>query len=118
MAIKIPGLDVEKALDLYDDDEEIYQAVLKSYVDNMPDALKILRNVSAETLQEYYIKAHGIKGTSANIGAEDLRQLAGKMEILAKSGDLQGVLAENHVFIKHVEDLLVNIQKWLDENNS
>ena len=118
MTIKIPGLDAQKGLELYDDDEDIYLTVLRSYVHNIPDSLEVLRNVSAETLQDYYIKAHGLKGTSANIGAEDVRQLALKLETMAKSGDLNGVLAENETLIKLAEELIGNIKKWLDENDA
>ena len=115
MTIDIPGLDVQKGLDLYDDDTEIYMIVLRSYVTNMPATLKILRNLSAETLQDYMIKAHGVKGTSANIGAEEVRIVAAKLEAMAKAGDLSGILAENEAFLKQADTLIENIQHWLKE---
>ena len=117
MKIEIPGLDTAKALDLYDDDMEMYMVVLRSYVANMPPTLEILKNISSETLEDYKIKAHGIKGTSANIGAEDLRQAALKMETLAKSGDMAALQAQNPIFINQIETVVNNIKKWLDEND-
>jgi len=117
MSIQIPGLDTKKALDLYDDDLEMYVFVLRSYITNMPSTIKELKNLSKETLENYVIKAHGIKGTSANIGAEELRQTALKMETLAKSNDLDALQAQNPDFINQIEDLVSNIQKWLDEND-
>ena len=115
MIIKIPGLDVEKALDLYDDDIDLYLAVLRSYAANTPAALDRMRNVSADTLGDYTAAAHGVKGTSTNIGAEETRASGLKLEMMGKAGDLSGILAMNETFIQHVEDLLKNINSWLKE---
>ena len=117
MKIDIPGIDSEKGLDLYDDDLDIYLTVLRSYAANTPTVIDRLRKVSAETLKDYAANAHGVKGTSANIGAEETRKTALKMETLAKAGDLQGVLAHNEAFLKEADTLVANIQNWLREND-
>ena len=117
MTIRIPGVDVEKGLDLYDDDEELYLLVLRSYAANTPAAIDKLRSVSAETLADYGATVHGVKGTSANIGAEELREVASKLEQMAKSGDLDGVLAVNEAFLKQADDLLASIHDWLNKND-
>ena len=115
MTINIPGVDAEKGLDLYDDDFDIYLSVLRSYLSNTPSALDKLRNVSAETLQDYAISVHGVKGTSTTIGAEETRKVAYKLEEMAKAGNLTGVLAGNEAFIKQVENLLAGIKSWLEK---
>ena len=117
MKIDIPGIDAEKGLDLYDDDLDIYLTVLRSYASNTPEVLDRLRQVSAETLKDYAANVHGVKGTSAKIGAEETRMTALKLESLAKAGDLQGVLAHNDAFLKEADALIVNIQNWLKEND-
>ena len=114
MSFTIPGVDVVKGLDLYDDDEDLYLIVLRSYAANTPAALDRLRTVSAETLPDYASAIHGVKGTSANIGAEETRVAALKLEMMAKAGDLSGVLAGNDAFLKHADNLLVGIQQWLE----
>ena len=114
MKIEIPGLDVKKGLELYDDDEELYLIILRSYVKNTPDVLDKLRDVSSDTLGDYAITVHGIKGTSTNIGAEDLRKAALELELLAKAGDLAGVQAGNEAFIKKGEVLISDIRSWLE----
>ena len=116
MAINIPGIDVDKGLHLFDGDEEIYLAVLKSYATNTPATLDKLRKLSAETLGEYAIKIHGLKGTSANIGAEDLRAKAKELEMLAKAGNLDALLAQNADIIKQAETLIEDINNWLAKN--
>ncbi|MCL2069625.1 MAG: Hpt domain-containing protein [Treponema sp.] len=115
MRIEIPGVDSTKGLDLYDDDEEIFLTVLRSFATNVPASLDQLRNVSAETLKDYAVTVHGVKGTCANIGAEETRQAAIKLETMAKAGDLSGVLANNEAFLKQADDLIKAIQDWLEK---
>ena len=117
MKIEIPGVDVAKGLELYDDDEDIYLVVLRSYASNTPAVLDKLRNLSAETLPDYAAAIHGIKGTSATIGAEDLRKTAMKLEVMAQTGDLPGLLARNGAFLEQANTLVGEIKKWLEEND-
>ena len=116
MTIEIPGVDVQKGLHLFEDDEEIYLKVLQSYASSTPETVEVLRNLSAETLPKYAIKIHGLKGTSANIGAMDMNQKAKEMEVFAKAGDLDTLIAKNGAFVKEVEELLQNINDWLKKN--
>ena len=118
LTIKIPGLDAEKGLDLFEDDVELYLIVLRSYADNTPPVLDKIRNVSAETLADYAIAVHGIKGTSTTIGAEEIRITAGKLEDLARAGDLNGVLAINDSFLKQTDDLINSIQSWFKQHDA
>ena len=116
MSIIIPGIDVEKGLELYGGELDFYVFALRSWFNNTPPVLDVLRNISAETLDEYIIKIHGVKGTSAHIGAEEIREKAAKLEELAKAGDLEGVLALNEPLIKQVEALLEIVKDWLEKN--
>jgi len=112
--IKIPGVDAEAALELLDDDMDIYLAVLNSYVVNTPGALDNLRNVTKETLPDYAINVHGVKGICAGIGALEASEKCKKLEMMAKAGDLEGVLAINSEVVKSIENLVVNIKTWLE----
>jgi signal transduction histidine kinase/CheY-like chemotaxis protein len=113
MKIDIPGVDEGKVMELYDGDMDIYLPVLRSYVSVMPAALEKMYNVSAENLSEYVVQVHGVKSTSDSIGAEEARKMAFDLEVMAKAGDLAGVLAKNGALLQYVKDLLVNIQNWL-----
>ena len=116
MAINIPGIDTAKGLDLFDGDEKNYLIVLRSWLTNSPAVLDKLRNVSAETLANYKVSIHNIKGTCANVGAEDLRIKARKLEEMAKAGDIAGILSENDAFLKQAETVLAEAKNWLDKN--
>ena len=116
MTIQIPGVDEKKGLDLYDDDEDLYLIILRSYADNTPAVLNKLRTVSAETLKDYAAAMHGIKGTSTAVGAEELRQAALKLETMARDGDISGVQAGNPAFLKQADTLIEDIKAWLGNN--
>ena len=113
MDIQIPGVDIDKVIDLYEDDIDLYVKVARSYVSSTPAVLDKLKNVSAETLADYAVSIHSIKGTSTTVGAEETRIAALNLEKMAKAGDLPGVLAENPAFITHMDKLIDDIRKWL-----
>jgi len=117
IAIEIPGLDTEKALSLYVGSRKVYLPLLRSYVAKTPGMLDKLRYVSAATLPGYVISVHGLKGTSAAIGAEALQEAALELEIMSRAGDLQGVLAKNEKLIADTEVIVGNIKAWLEQND-
>jgi CheY-like chemotaxis protein len=116
--INIPGVDSEKGLSLYAGDTKVYLPMLRSYTANTPGVLEKLRNVTAETLPAYVISVHGLKGTSAGIGAEAIRQAALELEGISRSGDLQGVLKLNGDLIANTEIVVANIKEWLEKNDT
>jgi signal transduction histidine kinase/CheY-like chemotaxis protein/HPt (histidine-containing phosphotransfer) domain-containing protein len=117
IVIEIPGVDTKKGLSLYVGDTKIYLSLLRSYIANTPKILEKLRAVSAENLSDYVITVHGLKGTSAGIGAEGILTAALDLESLSRAGDLQGVLAKNDKLIADAEVIVANIKEWLDKND-
>jgi len=113
MAIGMPGVDEGKFNELYDGDEDIYKSVLETFVKTTPVTLTKLANPTQETLDNYRINVHAVKGACANICIEDLRQKALNLEMLAKAGDLAGVQGGNAAFIKEMEGLVEKANGWL-----
>ena len=118
IAIDIPGVDSVRGLSYYGEEMEIYLSILRSFTVNAPKIMDKLRYVSPETLSDYAISVHGLKGANANIGAEPMRYAAANLEAKSRAGDLDGVLAENDQFIKNMETLVTNIKTWLEKNNA
>ena len=112
--VAIPGIDAEKALALYGNDAKLFIDVLRSYAANTPRVLESLRAVDAASLPAYTVNVHGLKGASANIGAEGLRGRAASLEAAAKEGDLPAVLAGNTGLIDEATALIRAIDAWLD----
>jgi len=115
MRIEIPGIDPEMVLDSYDDDMEIYKTILHAFVDKIPALLDKIRGVSSETLPDYIIKIHALKGSCGNIGAKETMTAAAKLEAMAKDGDLAGVLTGNEDFLERTGVLLNDIRGWLEQ---
>jgi PAS domain S-box-containing protein len=115
ITIEIPGVDTKKGLALYAGDTGVYLALLRSYVANTPGLLDKLRIVSKETLPKYNVSVHGLKGSSANIGAETIRETAFELEKISKEGNLQGVWALNGKLIADTKIIISNIKAWLEQ---
>jgi signal transduction histidine kinase/CheY-like chemotaxis protein len=113
--IEIPGVDTKKGLSLYTGDTKVYLSLLRSYAANTLGVLEKLRSVSAQTLSDYVIAVHGLKGTSASIGAQTIQEAAMNLETISRAGDLQGVLAENGKLIGDTETVVANIKAWLEQ---
>jgi len=115
IVIEIPGVDTKKGLALYAGDTGIYLPLLRSYIANTPATLEKLKAVTAENLPGYVISVHGLKGTSAGIGAEEVRAQALELENLSRAGGLQAVLAKNDKLIADTEVIVSNVKAWLNE---
>jgi HPt (histidine-containing phosphotransfer) domain-containing protein len=113
MAIGIPGVDEAVFNDLLGGDEDLFMTVLTTFVEKMPVSLTKLANPTKETLEDYRIRVHAVKGACANICAEDLRKKAFDLEMKAKDGDLAGVQAGNGALIKEVEEMIEKSKNWL-----
>jgi len=113
MAIGIQGVDENIYQDLFDGDEEVFKDVLNAFVEKTPTVLNGLANVTKETLHDYAVNIHGLKGACATVCAEEAKKMALNLETMARNGDLSGVLAEHNHFVKYIEALLERFQNWL-----
>jgi HPt (histidine-containing phosphotransfer) domain-containing protein len=113
----MPGLDIERGLDAFDGDTDIYIITLRSFVKNTPDVIDKLRNVTEGNLTDYAINVHGLKSSSGWICAENIRERAAELEALAKAGDLSGVIARNDKFLKDADIFVKELGALLDKNS-
>jgi len=113
MAIGLKEIDENIFQELYEGDVDVFKSVLHSFIEKTPSVLNKLSAVTKENLADYATTVHGLKGACATICAEEARKAAFSLEQKSRAGDLNGVLAENKVFIKMVEDLLGDLQNWV-----
>ena len=113
----IPGLNVQKGLDMYAGNTETYMSILRSYAQNTPAIIEQLRVVTVENLPRYAINVHGLKGSSASIGAEYIREKGLELEARSKVGDLQSILELNDAFLCDAEKLVENIKAWFIQHD-
>jgi PAS domain S-box-containing protein len=73
-------------------DEDMARIVAAGYLDDMSKQIKVLRSyLKAGDAASTERQAHTIKGASATVGGEALREVAFNMEKAAKAGDLGSV---------------------------
>ncbi|MDR1622456.1 MAG: response regulator [Synergistaceae bacterium] len=89
--------------------ERAYKEVIRSYVTHTPKLLDKLRG-EEETLPEYAIAVHGLKGSSYGICADEVGRMAEELEFAAKRGDAAAVKAKNGELIRAVEALLSSLR--------
>ncbi|MDR1946734.1 MAG: PAS domain-containing protein [Desulfovibrio sp.] len=102
------GLDLEKGMERYGD-EDAYLQILRSYLKHTPGLLEKLRCPARESLPDYAVAVHGLKGSSRSICADAVAERAEALELAAVAGDFAGVNADNGALVQAVEKLLADI---------
>ncbi|MFP3090812.1 response regulator [Treponema sp. TIM-1] len=110
----VEGIDLAAGMERYMNGF-VYLEILRSYAATMPDFLETLRDVSRETLDRYIITVHGIKGTSYQICAGEAGREADILETAARAKDWKTIEDRNGNFIKTMERLLQNLDRFLTE---
>jgi len=90
-----PIIDLTNLRMIADGDEAFMRELIDIYAEDAVEQIKHLRKavgVGDAPLVERY--AHSLKGSSANIGAESMREIALAMEQRANGGDLSGFETE------------------------
>jgi CheY-like chemotaxis protein len=106
--VSVSGIDFIQGRERYNG-EAAYLDILRSWVRHTPGLLEKLRNLSEETLPEYSITVHGLKGSSYGIFANEVGKQAAELEAFSKAGDYASVLASNLSFIEMTESLLAGL---------
>jgi PAS domain S-box-containing protein len=76
------------------DDEDLARRVVGGFLEDIPRQIEVLKGyLEAGDAASAERQAHSIKGASANVGEERLREVAFEMEKAAKAGDLESITA-------------------------
>jgi len=111
LAEKIEGLDVNKGLERFSGDWDIYLDIIKSFSLNTRDLLEAVREVNEENLAEYAVNVHGIKSSCRGIGSEIAGFMAESLEKASKAGAFAFVKANNPALIEVVSKLIADIDE-------
>jgi len=92
------------------DDENLARGVINGFLYDIPNQIRILKeSLQAEDAIKSERQAHTIKGASANLGAQLLREVAAEMEKCAREGDLPGARR----YLKELDDRFSELVKKL-----
>ncbi|GHV56213.1 hypothetical protein FACS1894216_19890 [Synergistales bacterium] len=108
--LDIEGVDINSAIDRFGS-IDTYAAVARSYVTHTPHLLDNIRDPSDESLRDYIVTVHGIKGASMGICAFDVGGMAEKLEHAAKRGDIEAIRADNDRFMKMTKRLIGSLDE-------
>jgi signal transduction histidine kinase/CheY-like chemotaxis protein/HPt (histidine-containing phosphotransfer) domain-containing protein len=85
-----PVFDKAALMERLMDDEDLAQTVIATFLEDIPRQIETLKGyLGAGDAPGAERQAHTIKGASANMGAEALRETAFEMEKAGKAGDLE-----------------------------
>ncbi|NVN93186.1 MAG: response regulator [Desulfuromonadales bacterium] len=89
---KTPVFDRAGMMDRLMDDEDLALLVTESFQEDIPRQIAALKEyLKTGNISESERQVHSIKGASANVGGELLREVAFAMETAAKAGDLNAI---------------------------
>ena len=120
-------IDYKRAMMLYDDDDEMFEVILESFVTHTPVVLEKMEALFTEITveiqaasnnheskdelyQEFGILAHGIKGSCSSIAAEGLREQAAGLEKAAKDCDLANCQKRYPQLVAGIKAMLAELE--------
>jgi signal transduction histidine kinase/CheY-like chemotaxis protein/HPt (histidine-containing phosphotransfer) domain-containing protein len=110
-ALSVEGLDFAEGVERMGGREDAYLRILKTYAATMPAMLDKIRDFKVESLKDYIITVHGIKGSSYSICAHETGRMAEALEMAAKREDIEAILRNNGPFIHQAEQLVEHISR-------
>ncbi len=94
------------------DDKELAKIILDSFIKDIPEQIELLKNYIHENrIVEAERQAHSIKGASANIGGEQLREIALQIEKCCK----EKKIAEIPRLIAQIDEEFKKLAKQIQE---
>ena len=112
----IEGINWQAGLNYFAGNKDVYLSVIRSYVDNTARIITQLSSVTEETLADYAIHIHGIKGSSYGIEAREIGEQAEELECAAKAGNFQLVSQSTPFFVENAKKLLRTLSSLLETN--
>jgi len=90
------GIDGYKTLKDFDGNEEIYMAILTTFVNTLPAQLiRLDTSLGDKDMETYRIGVHSLKSSLANIGHYELSEMAKRFEMCARNNQI-GYISANH----------------------
>jgi CheY-like chemotaxis protein/HPt (histidine-containing phosphotransfer) domain-containing protein len=109
-------LDREQALERVDGDRELLREVIGLFLEDYPETMAEIDTALSEgDAARLNRAAHALKGSVANFGARNSFDLALRLEMVGKTGDLKGADEAFHVLAAEMERLKTALAEFAKE---
>ena len=116
--LEIEGVDAVKGLALCGGSPAAYRKVLELYQRDAEAKMKYLSASYAESdLKNFTIHVHGLKSSSANVGAAGLSKMAEFLEEAGKAGDMASIRERADAFQQALSDVCARVRAALPAEN-
>jgi len=93
-------------------DEDLAEHIISAFREDIPGRLEALaRALQDQDAPGVVLQAHTIKGAAANLGAEQMREIAGVIEAASNAGDLATAQAR-------FPELALQFTRWQEATNA
>jgi signal transduction histidine kinase/DNA-binding response OmpR family regulator len=110
----IDGLDITTGINRYGKEDK-YLKVLRSYILHTPALLENLKASARQSLSDYAISVHGLKGSSYGISANVVGDIAFKLEKMAKEGNTESFAETHYYLVEKTEKLIRDITNAINK---
>ena len=110
----IEGVDFADGLARFSNMPAIYLRILKAFAKSTPEILEALATVTPETISDYSISIHGLKGSCYGVSAMALGDEAKALELASKAADWETIERDNPKVIEHAWTLIDKYQALID----
>lgn len=115
----IKGIDVRSAIEKMHITEEIYVNILQTYYKDLQKALqRIDQEKNTNDIKNFVIDVHGVKSSSAGIGALELSTMAKELELAGKEQRLDFIESHYENFVYKAKEVVENIKVFLGEESA
>ena len=119
MLRRIENVDYDKAMTLCGKSEDILLSVIEVYVKSYSQIKERIDSTYAkEDLKNYAIEVHGVKSSSRSIGNDVLGEMAYRLEIEAKDGNIAYVKENHSEFAMKYEQFVGKLKEIIDKLKS
>ena len=116
MLRRIENVDYDKAMALCGKSEDILLSVIEVYVKSYSQIKERIDSTYAkEDLKNYAIEVHGVKSSSRSIGNDALGEMAYRLEIEAKDGNIAYVKENHSEFAMKYEQFVGKLKEIVDK---
>ncbi len=117
--ISINGIDAVNAMSKMNLNETTYFSILKTYYVDLPAALKRIIEAKAQgDIKKFTIDVHGVKSSSASVGAMELSELARQLELAGKEENLEFIDTHIQQFTDSCEKMIKELSVFFKDDNT